>query len=99
MNEKKIENKWTGSRWGKWDLHIHTPKTFMCDPEYSKVTIDEFVDKISESGLVAIGLTNYFKFHDSELKEIKQKLEEKDISVFPNIELRITNTNKDEWWH
>lgn len=93
------EFKNIGSEWQKWDLHIHSPKTFLNKNAYSGVSDDGFVDKIVDSGLKAIGLTNYFKFADGEIDggdSIKQKLENKGIIVFPNIELRLDKKNKDD---
>ena len=94
MNEDEIKNKWAGSRWRKWDLHVHTPKTFLNNSKYSNISIDQFIDEIHDSGITAVGLTNYFKFHDSELEEIKEELDKKGINVFPNVELRISDKNK-----
>ena len=83
-----------GSEWRKWDLHVHTPKTFLND-QFSGASVDEFVKKISNSGVVAVGLTNYFRFDDLELGEIKEKLNNNGIIVFPNIEFRTQPQNKD----
>lgn len=83
-----------GSIWRKWDLHIHSPKAFL-NNQFSTVSTDDFVNKISESEIVAVGLTNYFRFDDSELGEIKNKLTEKGIVVFPNIEFRTQPPNKE----
>lgn len=89
-----MKNFERGSEWRKWDLHVHSPKSFLGNrPGYT--SIDDFVNTISESQLVAIGLTNYFRFDDLELTDIKNKLNQKGIVVFPNIELRVGRKNKD----
>ena len=64
-------NQNKGSIWRKWDLHIHSPKVFL-NNQFSNASTDDFVKKISESEMVAVGLTNYFRFDDSELGEIKK---------------------------
>jgi len=87
-------NQNKGSIWRKWDLHIHSPKVFL-NNQFSNASTDDFVKKISESEMVAVGLTNYFRFDDSELGEIKNKLTEKGIVVFPNIEFRTQPPNKE----
>lgn len=89
--ETKIDR---GSEWRKWDLHIHSPKTFLAN-EYSSCSVDDFVNGIEAKGIVAIGLTNYFHFADDELDEIRNKLETKGIIVFPSLEFRTQPPNKD----
>src|SRR3989338_2335348 len=83
-----------GSILRKWDLHIHSPKVFL-NNQFGNVNTDDFVNKISESEIVAVGLTNYFRFDDLELGEIKNKLTAKGIVVFPNIEFRTQPPNKE----
>lgn len=83
-----------GSEWRKWDLHVHSPKVFL-NNQFGAISNDDFVNKISESGIVAVGLTNYFRFDDAELGEIKDKLNKKGIVVFPNIEFRTQPPNKE----
>ena len=87
-------NQNKGSIWQKWDLHTHSPKVFL-NNQFGNVSVDDFVNKISESEIVAVGLTNYFRFDDSEFGEIKNKLIEKDIVVFPSIEFRTQPPNKE----
>ena len=74
-------------------MHVHSPKVFL-NNQYGKVEVDEFIAKISESGIVAVGLTNYFRFDDLELNEIREKLTDKGITVFPNIEFRTEPPNQ-----
>lgn len=92
MSEDQKYNR--GSEWRKWDLHVHTPKVFL-NNQFGTTSNDDFVNKISESGIVAVGLTNYFRFDDAELGEIKDKLNKKGIVVFPNIEFRTQPPNKE----
>ena len=89
--EKQINR---GSEWRKWDLHIHSPKTFLAN-EYNGCSIDDFVNEIEAKGIAVVGLTNYFHFADNELDEIRKKLEGKGIVVFPNLEFRTQPKNKD----
>lgn len=83
-----------GSEWGKWDLHVHTPKSFLANG-YGACTIDDFVNEIAAQGIIVVGLTNYFRFDDDELGEIREKLFAKGIAVFPNLEFRTQPHNKD----
>ncbi|MYY28992.1 TrlF family AAA-like ATPase [Elizabethkingia anophelis] len=81
-----------GSEWRKWDLHVHTPYTFLngytCED-------DKFIEKIKNENISCIGLTNYFKFHDEEFN-LKEKLEEEGITTFLNLEVRLDYQNKDD---
>lgn len=83
-----------GSVWRKWDLHMHSPKVFL-NNQYGSTSTEDFVNKIVNAEITAVGLTNYFRFDEAELGEIKNKLEEKDIVVFPNVEFRTQPPNKE----
>lgn len=93
---KDIINR--GSEWGKWDLHIHSPYTWL-NNRYGQHSQDDFVKKIVKSNLVAIGLNNYFKFSDNEIKgknSLKNALERQGVAVFPVLELRLSARNKQD---
>ncbi|NHA92828.1 ATPase [Helicobacter pylori] len=80
-----------GSSWHKWDLHAHTPythlnKAYQCCEE-------EFIQKLCDSEIDCIGLTNYFKFDEKEF-DLKEKIEKKGIKVFYNLEVRLDYQNK-----
>ncbi|WQZ65623.1 ATPase [Helicobacter pylori] len=79
-----------GSSWHKWDLHAHTPythlnKVYQCPEE-------EFIQKLCDSQIDCIGLTNYFKFNKEEF-ELKEKIEKEGIKVFYNLEVRLDYKN------
>ncbi|ERA60860.1 RecF/RecN/SMC protein [Helicobacter pylori GAM117Ai] len=82
-----------GSNWHKWDLHAHTPythlnKAYQCCEE-------EFIQKLCDSQIDCIGLTNYFKFNEKEF-DLKEKIEKKGIKVFYNLEVRLDYQNKED---
>ncbi len=87
--DKKDHSK--GSSWHKWDLHVHTPYTHL-NKEY-KCSEEDFIQKLCDSQIDCIGLTNYFKFNENEF-ELKRKIEERGIKVFYNLEVRLEYTNK-----
>ena len=89
-----IMNDLRGSIWRKWDLHIHSPFTHL-ENRYGTITIDEFANKLAENEVVAIGLTNYFRFKDEDF-EFADTLRKKDIAVFLNLELRTKPENKED---
>lgn len=80
-----------GSEWHKWDLHVHTPYTFMNSYD---CTDEEFIDELLKKEISAIGLTNYFKFKNEEYY-LRDKLKDKGIQVFLNLEVRLDYQNKD----
>ncbi len=87
------KNKNKGSSWHKWDLHVHTPythlnKAYQCSEE-------NFIQKLCTSEIACIGLTNYFKFDEEEF-DLKEKIEERGIKVFYNLEVRLDYQNKED---
>ncbi|GAA7125076.1 PHP-associated domain-containing protein [Helicobacter pylori] len=87
----KEQNK--GSSWHKWDLHVHTPYTHL-NKAY-KCSEEEFIQKLCDSKIDCIGLTNYFKFNEKEF-ELKEKIEKRGIKVFYNLEVRLDYQNKED---
>lgn len=83
-----------GSLWNKWDLHLHSPKAFLANG-YNDCSTEDFVQAIVNAGIKAVGLTNYFRFADEDLGDIKQKLNDNGIIVFPNLEFRTQPPNKE----
>jgi len=81
-----------GSEWRKWDLHVHTPYTYMNSYTASD---EDFIKKLVDNNISVVGLTNYFKFTDEEFS-LKEKLETEGIKVFLNLELRLDYQNKDD---
>ncbi|RVZ95878.1 ATPase [Helicobacter pylori] len=82
-----------GSSWHKWDLHVHTPYTHL-NKEY-KCSEEGFIQKLCDSQIDCIGLTNYFKFNEKEF-DLKEKIEKKGIKVFYNLEVRLDYQNKED---
>lgn len=85
-----------GSSWNKWDLHLHSCYSILNNnfdkDSNGKVIEERYIDKIVESGVKAIGLTNYYKFLDEDFN-LKKQLEAKGIKVFLNLELRLEYLN------
>ncbi|QQW78124.1 TrlF family AAA-like ATPase [Helicobacter pylori] len=87
----KDQNK--GSSWYKWDLHVHTLYTHL-NKEY-QCSEENFIQKLCDSEIDCIGLTNYFKFNEKEF-ELKEKIEKRGIKVFYNLEVRLDYQNKED---
>ena len=96
-------NKNRGSQFRKWDLHLHSlyshsqlSNQYNINENNHEERFDEFLKKLNENDIKAIGLTNYFNFSEQDYC-LKRKLEEKGIVVFLNLELILENGNvKDE---
>ncbi|MBN2287347.1 MAG: hypothetical protein JXI43_12925 [Tissierellales bacterium] len=90
-SDNKIER---GSKWRKWDLHLHSFYTSLSN-DFSSSTQKEYIKKIKDENLEVIGLTNYFNFSDEDW-DLKQILQNEGVEVFLNLELRLTYTNKED---
>ncbi|WQU69141.1 ATPase [Helicobacter pylori] len=82
-----------GSSWHKWDLHVHTPYTY--SNKAYQCSEEDFIQKLCDSEIDCIGLTNYFKFNEKEF-ELKEKIEKRGIKVFYNLEVRLDYQNKED---
>jgi energy-coupling factor transporter ATP-binding protein EcfA2 len=82
-----------GSEWRKWDLHLHSLHSNL-NNNFDSITEYQFIDKVVQSELRVVGLTNYFKFNDNDFS-LKKALENKGIVVFLNLELRLSYQNND----
>lgn len=88
-----------GSEFRKWDLHLHSLYSVL-NNQYPRESdgspkIQDFIDKIKEEEIEVVGLTNYFKFTDDDFK-LKKELERLGITVFLNLEVRLSNINKND---
>ncbi|WQX82085.1 ATPase [Helicobacter pylori] len=82
-----------GSSWYKWDLHAHTLYTHLNNAY--QCSEEDFIQKLCDSEIDCIGLTNYFKFNEKEF-ELKEKIEKRGIKVFYNLEVRLDYQNKED---
>ena len=90
-----MENKYSrGSEWREWDLHVHTPSSHL-NNNFKSCTNNDFVQKCLDQKIAVIGLTNYFNFSKDDFT-LKQELDKQNITVFLNLELRLTYQNKDD---
>ena len=86
-----------GSEWRKWDLHVHTPHTKM-DNRYvvsaDKDIWDEFCEKIEQSDVEVIGITDYFSADNyfTFSKRYHDKYPDSKKVFFLNIELRLNES-------
>lgn len=92
----KVGNR--GSEFRKWDLHIHSPYTVL-NNNYRKIdgkpAINEFIRVIKENNISVIGLTNYFNFTEEDFI-LKEELEKEGVTTFLNLEVRLSNINKED---
>lgn len=89
-----INKNTRGSEWRKWDMHLHSYYTHL-NNNFLNISREDYINKIIESGIQVVGLTNYFNFSDDDFK-LKEDLEKKGITVFLNLELRLAYQNKED---
>lgn len=92
-----------GSRWNKWDLHVHSPASFHDDfslersidaeEDYEEAIWGKYLDELEEiDDISCVGITDYFSVEGYERvrEAIEQdgRLQNLDL-VLPNIELRV----------
>lgn len=98
-----METYKSGSRWRKWDLHLHTPETLKED-KYSGNTPEEkwntFCSDINknEAEISVVGITDYLLIDN--YKKFLSLVDEGKITkkfdlIIPNIELRLTPITAD----
>lgn len=78
-----------GSRFFKADLHIHTPSS-KCFLDKG-VTADDIIDKALQQGLKIIAITDHND--NSFIDAVRKGAKNKDIVVFPGIEITTTNAH------
>lgn len=92
-----------GSRWNKWDLHVHSPSSFHedynlerplgTDESHEEAVWERYIDELEDiDDIPCIGITDYFSVEGYERVQeaIEQdgRLQNFDL-VLPNIELRV----------
>ncbi|MGV1832766.1 TrlF family AAA-like ATPase [Agrobacterium vitis] len=93
----------SGSRWLRWEPHIHAPGTVLNDQFNGPDTWEEYLSKIETASpaIRALGVTDYYLLDTYErVREAKHRdgrLPGVDL-VFPNVELRLAfGTVKGNW--
>ena len=77
-----------GSRWHRWDPHIHAPGTVLNKPE----PWEAFLSRVETSSprIRALGVTDYYSvdvYEDALARRKAGRLAQVDL-IFPNVELR-----------
>ncbi|HEJ1049952.1 TrlF family AAA-like ATPase [Morganella morganii] len=85
-----------GSQWNKWDLHIHSPLTWLAN-SYSPDDIEDYVRTLGAHHLSLIAVTNYFYFRQNELEIVREEITRQGlaITVLANVEFRLDQQNRD----
>nr|WP_202628964.1 DNA repair protein [Cronobacter malonaticus] len=86
-----------GSQWNKWDLHIHSPLTWLAN-SYDNVNIEDYVRTLGAHQLSLIAVTNYFYLRQNELEIIRDEIARQrlSITVLANVEFRLDQQNRDD---
>lgn len=73
-------------------MHIHSPYTRLANG-YGDNSVGHLAEKVRDSEISAIGVTNYFLHKENELSEIRDELD--NCLIIPNIEFRVNNKNNE----
>ncbi|MDH5561957.1 MAG: hypothetical protein OEY59_13990, partial [Deltaproteobacteria bacterium] len=74
-----------GSKWRKWDLHLHTPSSY--DYHDKSISNQEIIDNLYANKVEAVAITDHHVIDIERIKEL-QKLGKDKVSVLPGIEFR-----------
>lgn len=89
-----------GSEWRKWDLHIHTPISYMWTGPKDENAYKEIIEAINSSDVASFAITDYWTFDGfKQLMKINKKLQHGDRLkklILPGIELRFDILTDDE---
>ena len=97
--------EYIGSKWRKWDLHVHTPisikQGYGGNEENSWIKFVEQIENLKEPYSV-IGVNDYFTIEGyKKLKEFQNQGKLQKVILFPVIELRVRafgNLSNDDAW-
>ena len=84
-----------GSEWRKWDLHLHSPASYLNNQfrgNEGEDVWESYVKAIEQTGLSVIAVTDYFSVDGyRKLRDYKEKgrLSQIDL-ILPNVELRLS---------
>ena len=84
----------SGSRWLRWEPHIHAPGTVLNDQFKGADSREQYLSKIEAASptIRALGVTDYYLLDTyQEIREAKYRdgrLKDVDL-IFPNVELRL----------
>lgn len=93
----------SGSRWARWDPHIHAPGTLFNDQFKGPTAWADYLTSLegASPAIQAIGVTDYYctDTYQAVLKEKKEKGRLPGVRlVFPNVELRLDVATVKERW-
>ncbi len=96
-----MEQYKSGSRWRKWDLHLHTPKTKLNDQYQATGSMDIwdiFCEKVETSDVAVFGITDYFSVENytTFVAKFQTKYPNSTKVFFPNVEFRIDSKNRSD---
>jgi len=79
-----------GSKWRKWDLHVHTPESYGFSG-----TWEEFKTQLQNADCAVIGINDYFSV--AGYKKIKKEIENDTLNIgdkiiLPVVEMRMTDS-------
>ena len=102
-NQTPVEQLNVGSRWHRWEPHIHAPGTLFNDQFKGSQAWDEYLKRLEQAtpAIRAIAVTDYY-CTDTYQQVLREKVDNGRLLhvalVFPNVELRLdVATVKGKW--
>jgi hypothetical protein len=92
----------SGSRWHRWEPHVHAPGTLLNNQFSGADPWSEYLDKLeaSDPPIRAVGVTDYYLtdiYDYVKARKAEGRLPEVEL-IFPNVELRLdVGTMKGKW--
>lgn len=92
-----------GSEWRKWDLHVHTPTSYLSQyPEDWNLYVKELIKAIKKHNISVIATADYFtidgysellKYYDKSSNTLSVGTDSANIYIIPGVELRLNIFN------
>ncbi len=92
-----------GSEWRKWDLHVHTPASYLSQyPEDWSIYVKELIKAIKKHEISVIATADYFtidgysellRYYDKSTNTLSVGTDSVEIYIIPGVELRLNIFN------
>lgn len=86
MSEHKNNLEWfeRGSKWRKWDLHLHSPKSY--DYKNKSITAEKMIMELKKNNISAAAITDHNIIDVEFMEELVKIGYENEILILPGIE-------------
>src|SRR3546814_8172041 len=78
-------NSTRGSQWRRWDLHFHTPSSYVYADKC--ITNQQIIEKLAKNQISIVAITDHHVIDVAMLTELQTLGDAQGITVLPGIEL------------